>query len=174
MISIIGLFFLFINLNTIFALQAAINLRSLNFGSTKKYHSKFLDNRYNPTRNSFYESQTQRSFRLGFGSSDIASAFNVATFLPQPFWLLMILVPNSDLTKKLMGSWFSIFLFSLVHLFIVIISASQEDGTAPIAEFSKVFDPAGNPQQAMLGMMTYPNFVSGTTMLHSVSFNIAF
>eukprot|EP01036_Dinobryon_divergens_P029153 gene29152-38216_t len=59
-----------------------------------------------------------------------------------------------------MGSWFSIFSFSLVHLFIVIVSASQEDGTAPIAEFSKVFDPAGNPQQAMLGMMTYPNFVS--------------
>lgn len=160
MISI-GLFFFFISFNTIFALQAAINLRSLNVGNTK-YHSKFLDNRYyNPKCNAFYESQTQRSFRLGFGTSDIASAFNVATFLPQPFWLLMILVPNSDLTKKLMGSWFSIFSFSLVHLFIVIVSASQEDGTAPIVEFSKVFDPAGNPQQAMLGMMTYPNFVSG-------------
>ena len=165
----IGFFFLFINFNNIFALQAAINLRSLNFGNTK-YHSKFLDNRYNPTKcNTFYESQTHRSFRLGFGTSDIASAFNVATFLPQPLWLLMILAPNSDLTKKLMGSWFSIFSFSLVHLFIVIVSASQEDGTAPIAEFSKVFDPAGNPQQAMLGMMTYPNFVSGIYSNYNVT-----
>lgn len=33
----------------------------------------------------------------------IHTAFSVATFLPQPFWLLMILLPNSDITKRIMG-----------------------------------------------------------------------
>jgi hypothetical protein len=33
----------------------------------------------------------------------IHSAFTVATFLPQPFWLLIILLPNTAITKKIMG-----------------------------------------------------------------------
>jgi hypothetical protein len=33
----------------------------------------------------------------------IHTAFSVATFLPQPFWLLMILAPNAKLTKQIMG-----------------------------------------------------------------------
>ena len=33
----------------------------------------------------------------------IHSAFTVATFLPQPFWLLMILAPKAKMTKKIMG-----------------------------------------------------------------------
>ena len=33
----------------------------------------------------------------------IHTAFTVATFLPQPFWLLMILFPKSSITKKIMG-----------------------------------------------------------------------
>lgn len=32
----------------------------------------------------------------------IHTAFSVATFLPQPFWLLMILLPNAKITKKIM------------------------------------------------------------------------
>lgn len=148
---VFGLFFLLINLNLVFAFQARNYLHNRITKHSNYHHFKVP----------CCESQNQRSFKLAFGTSDIATAFNVATFLPQPFWLLMILAPNSDLTKKLMGSWFSLLSFSLVHLFIVIVSASQEDGTAPIAEFSKVFDPAGNPLQGMLGMMTYPNFVSG-------------
>lgn len=35
---------------------------------------------------------------------------------------------------------------ALVHLFVVAVSASQADGTAPLAEFNDVFNPAGNPQ----------------------------
>ena len=42
----------------------------------------------------------------------------------------------------------------------MVVSASQPDGTAPMAEFSDVFDPSGDPQQAMVGMMRYPNFVT--------------
>ena len=33
----------------------------------------------------------------------IHDAFSVATFLPQPFWLLLILIPNNGITKKIMG-----------------------------------------------------------------------
>ena len=33
----------------------------------------------------------------------IHTAFSVATFLPQPFWLLMIVFPKSSVTKKIMG-----------------------------------------------------------------------
>ena len=132
-----------------------------------------------------------------FTNEDVKQAFNVATFLPQPFWLLLIFIPNTTFTKKVMGglgtclyvvyhlmmqmvtfgngksfshiNLFSSFqfkitevvgLFALVHLFIVITSAAQTDGTAPLAEFNDVFNPAGDPQNAMLGMMKYPNFVS--------------
>ena len=105
--------------------------------------------------------------KLAFGNGDISTAFNVATFLPQPFWLLMILLPNADITKKVIGSWLSVVTFSLVHLFIVVVSANQVDGTAPIKEFAGVFDPAGNPQLALLGMMQYPNFVSGMSTENS-------
>ena len=62
-------------------------------------------------------------------------------------------------------SWWPIIAFSLIHVAIVAISATQSDGVAPIAEFNEVFDVGGfpfsdKPQQAMLHMMTYPNFVS--------------
>mmetsp|Transcript_10060 Transcript_10060/g.14756 ORF Transcript_10060/g.14756 Transcript_10060/m.14756 type:complete len:247 (+) Transcript_10060:47-787(+) len=96
-------------------------------------------------------------------NENIKLAFNAATFGPQILWLLMILVPNATITKKIMGSYTPIIAFSLVHLFIVIASATQENGTAPIAEFNDVFafDPTGNgSQSAMVNMMRYPNFVS--------------
>jgi len=38
-----------------------------------------------------------------FTPDSIKGAFNVATFLPQPFWLLPILLPKADITKKLFG-----------------------------------------------------------------------
>eukprot|EP00816_Leptocylindrus_hargravesii_P012710 CAMPEP_0196824138 /NCGR_PEP_ID=MMETSP1362-20130617/90604_1 /TAXON_ID=163516 /ORGANISM="Leptocylindrus danicus, Strain CCMP1856" /LENGTH=231 /DNA_ID=CAMNT_0042204293 /DNA_START=85 /DNA_END=780 /DNA_ORIENTATION=+ len=95
-----------------------------------------------------------------FTPDSIKGAFNVATFLPQPFWLLPILLPKADITKKLFGDFKVITLFCLVHFFIVTASILQPDGTAPMAEFADVFDPSGNPQAAMVGMMQYPNFVS--------------
>lgn len=44
---------------------------------------------------------TETSYRVS--SEPIHTAFSVATFLPQPFWLLMILAPKSTWTKKIMG-----------------------------------------------------------------------
>ena len=96
--------------------------------------------------------------------------YNLA-FFPQPFWLLMILAPNWSFTNKvikkestittqyamltelnvqILKPWWSVVAFSLVHLFIVVVSASQTDGTAPLAEFAGVFDPSGDPQEVSL------------------------
>lgn len=99
---------------------------------------------------------------LAFTNEDIHFAFSVATFAPQPFWSLMILAPRWSVTRAIMRPILPVLLFSLVHLFIVVVSAGQEGGTAPIAEFAGVFDPApeADPQAAMVNMMRYENFVS--------------
>ena len=97
----------------------------------------------------------------GFLSNgSIKQAFNLATFGPQLPWLFLILIPNTEVTKKLFGDLKVVTFFALVHFFIVAASIVQPDGTAPMAEFADVFDPSGDPQGAMIGMMKYPNFVS--------------
>jgi hypothetical protein len=90
----------------------------------------------------------------------IQQAFSAATFFPQPFWLFLVLLPNASFTKKLMGGMEIVTLTCLIHFFIVVTSIGEPGATAPLEEFSGVFDPAGNPQAAFLGMMQYPNFVS--------------
>jgi Domain of unknown function (DUF4281) len=91
----------------------------------------------------------------------IHTAFTVATFAPQPFWLLMILLPNSTLTKRIMGGLQVPLLLCAVHLLIVLASLSADGGTAPLAEFNDVFDLSGDPQKAFMGMTSnYPNFVA--------------
>jgi hypothetical protein len=90
----------------------------------------------------------------------IISAFKAATFLPQPLWLLLILAPGWQGTKRLMGDLTAVLGFSAVHLFIVGFSITQPGGTAPIEEFAKVFDPLGDPLGAFMSMTQYPNFVS--------------
>ena len=40
---------------------------------------------------------------VGVSPEPIHTAFTVATFLPQPFWLLIILLPSANLTKRIMG-----------------------------------------------------------------------
>ena len=41
---------------------------------------------------------------VGTSPEPIHTAFSIATFGPQPFWLLLILLPKAEITKKLMGS----------------------------------------------------------------------
>ena len=107
-------------------------------------------------------STTLSSLSTILSNDNIKQAFSLATFGPQYLWLLMILIPNTKITKQIMGGYTPIILFSLLHLFIVIASASQTNGTAPILEFNGVFDPSpeADPQGAMIHMMTYPNFVT--------------
>ena len=86
-------------------------------------------------------------------TDNIKVAFSVATFFPQLPWLFLILLPNAGVTKKLLGGYEVVTLCCLVHFFIVTASIAQPDGTAPMAEFADVFDPSGDPQRAMVGMM---------------------
>lgn len=98
---------------------------------------------------------------IGIGNDgQIDAAFRAATFAPQPFWMLMILLPKWSGTKKIMGPLPTVLGLCLIHLFIVVVSATQPSGTAPISEFAGVFDPNGDPQSAMMGMMGNRRFVS--------------
>ena len=60
-------------------------------------------------------------------------------------------VDQSPVAKAIMRPYTVPLLFSLVHLGIISLSITAEGGTAPIAEFAGVFDPAGEPQKAMVG-----------------------
>lgn len=98
---------------------------------------------------------------VGVSPEPIHTAFSFATFGPQPFWLLMILLPNNELTKKIMGRLDLVIFFCLVHFFIVSASIVQPGATAPLLEFNDVFDPAKDSQAAFMNMVTnYPNFVA--------------
>lgn len=93
----------------------------------------------------------------------IDAGVSLVTFAPQPFWLLLILAPNMEITKKVMGPLSPILLLSLVHLAVVVLAASQdglETGTAPIAIFMDVFDPALNQLDGMERLFAYRNFVA--------------
>lgn len=50
----------------------------------------------------------------------------------------------------------------MVHFGIVIASIATEGSgaTAQLAEFNNVFDPSGDPQNAFMKMVTFPNFVA--------------
>ena len=53
--------------------------------------------------------------------------------------------------------------YAIIHFFIVASSIAMQGSevTAPLSEFNDVFDPAGDSQQAFMGMVTkYPNFVA--------------
>mmetsp|Transcript_23682 Transcript_23682/g.71026 ORF Transcript_23682/g.71026 Transcript_23682/m.71026 type:complete len:231 (+) Transcript_23682:108-800(+) len=100
--------------------------------------------------------------------ADVVTLFNVVTFVPQPLWILMILSGcgvAKPVADAVMRPWAPVVAFSLCHVAIVVVSATQPSGVAPIAEFNEVFDPAGfpfsaAPQAAMQHMMQYVNFVS--------------
>ena len=138
------------------------------FATSRKVHmelnvlqeSSLLDAYSNTPLNDIVTTSMSLASNSFLSNDNIKKAFNVATFGPQILWLLMILIPNAKITKSIMGGYNAIVAFSLVHLFIVVASASQDQGTAPLVEFNDVFNPAGDPQAAMIGMMKYPNFVS--------------
>lgn len=102
-------------------------------------------------------------------SAVVSIAFNVATFLPQYLWLLMVFAPDWSVTKKVMEPLWPVLLFSAVHLFIVFaVASTNDDNLADFTELAKVFDPRVNlnffgdfgPQASMMNMMKSPGFVS--------------
>jgi hypothetical protein len=146
-------------------MQTASSLRSVkskesvfNINAGDKINSQL--NAFDPSALASMDSSSLLTSLEVLTNENISKAFNVATFGPQILWAFMILIPNTKFTKTIMGSYAPIIAFSLVHLFIVVASALQDNGTAPLVEFNDVFDPSGDPQAAMINMMRYPNFVS--------------
>jgi len=63
----------------------------------------------------------------------IATGFEVVTLLPQPFWLLLVFLPNWIGTRKLFEPIGPLALLALAHLLIVVLSTQgSPDVTAPL------------------------------------------
>ena len=82
------------------------------------------------------------------------------TFAPQFLWILMIALPKSELTERIMGPIGPIIGLSLVHLAVVLLAASAPGGTEPIAIFADVFDPAKSQLDGMVRLFEVRDFVA--------------
>lgn len=93
----------------------------------------------------------------------IETGVSFDTFAPQFLWLPMIVAPNSDLSKKIMGGSngiTAIVALALVHLGIVMTAAAQEGSIDQIKIFGEVFDPSMSQLGGMQKLFQYPNFVA--------------
>ena len=79
---------------------------------------------FKPTRSAadrVASSSTSLAYQIS--PEPIHTAFSVATFGPQIFWLLMIVFPTKDITKKVMGgfgtwlAWTELHVFKTIGLF---------------------------------------------------------
>jgi hypothetical protein len=90
----------------------------------------------------------------------IDAGVSFETFAPQFLWLPIILAPNSQLTKKIMGSLWPLLSLGAVHLAIVVTAATQEGALDQIAIFLEVFDPSLSQLAGMQKLFAFPNFVA--------------
>lgn len=66
---------------------------------------------------------------------------------------MLNLVSNNTTDERLLSGILSFQQYVLMIGFHIRYTCCTTDGTAPMAEFADVFDPAGDPQKAMVGMM---------------------
>eukprot|EP00546_Thalassionema_frauenfeldii_P006857 CAMPEP_0178919916 /NCGR_PEP_ID=MMETSP0786-20121207/14707_1 /TAXON_ID=186022 /ORGANISM="Thalassionema frauenfeldii, Strain CCMP 1798" /LENGTH=190 /DNA_ID=CAMNT_0020593909 /DNA_START=162 /DNA_END=734 /DNA_ORIENTATION=- len=100
---------------------------------------------------------------LNLSPQDVIEAgVSFDTFAPQFLWLPMIVAPESDLTKKIMGTnGIALILgLALVHLAIVVTAAAQEGALDQILIFKEVFEPSNSQLGGMQKLFQYPNFVA--------------
>jgi hypothetical protein len=92
----------------------------------------------------------------------IAFAFEFVTLVPQPFWLLMVLAPNSKVTRAVFEPIEPLAALALAHLLIVGLSTqgSPDTGTAPLELFNGLFDANEDGLATYLELGTYKNFVA--------------
>lgn len=87
---------------------------------------------------------------------EMVASFNLATFSPQVFWLLMILAPTSPVTRAVMGSWIPVILAASIHFFVDSVGFTQPGALEEAAKFGQVFDPTIPPTQWASGEVTGP------------------
>ena len=85
-----------------------------------------------------------------FAAPLIDLGVRVDTFLPQFAWLLIVALPQSKITERIMGPIGPILALSLIHLGIVGLAATSPGGTEPILIFADVFDPAQSQLDGMV------------------------
>ena len=90
----------------------------------------------------------------------IEAGVSFDTFAPQFLWLLIILFPESKITKDVMGPITPIIGLSLVHLTIVLVAAAQEGALEQVLIFQEVFDPSMSQLAGMQKLFEIPNFVA--------------
>ena len=90
----------------------------------------------------------------------IEAGVSFDTFAPQFLWLLIILFPESKITKDVMGPITPIIGLSLVHLTIVLVAAAQEGALEQVLIFKEVFDPSMSQLEGMQKLFEIPNFVA--------------
>ena len=94
------------------------------------------------------------------GPEVIDAAVSFDTFAPQFLWVLMVALPSSKVTERVMGPIAPILALSLVHLAIVLTAAAAPGGTEPIAIFADVFDPAKSQLDGMVRLFEVRDFVA--------------
>lgn len=97
----------------------------------------------------------------------IHTIFSIATSLPQPFFLWLIVFPKSQFTKRFLGNIQVPVVMALLYLAVVVSSvvlansASPGGATASLNEFMGVFSPSGDPQAALVHLaQTSPDLVA--------------
>ena len=94
------------------------------------------------------------------GPEVIDGAVSFDTFAPQFLWLLIVVLPRSELTAKVMGPIAPLLGLSLVHIAIVLLAATAPGGTEPVKIFADVFDPAQSQLDGMVRLFTVRDFVA--------------
>jgi len=101
------------------------------------------------------------STSVGLSAQEIIEAgVSFDTFAPQFLWLLIIGLPEADITKKIMGPIVPIVTLALVHLLIVAVAAAQEGALDQVLIFREVFDPSLSQLAGMQKLFEIPNFVA--------------
>ena len=90
----------------------------------------------------------------------IEAGVSFDTFAPQFLWLLIIGLPEADITKKIMGPIVPIVGLALVHFTIVAVAAAQEGALDQVLIFQEVFDPSLSQLAGMQKLFEIPNFVA--------------
>lgn len=100
----------------------------------------------------------------------IVASFNLATFSPQLFWLMMILAPRSAATRVVMGSWIPVLFAASIHLFVDAVGLTSEGALEEAATFGQVFDPTIPPTMWASGEVLGP--LTGFTRTYAGKSNL--
>ncbi|MFM7366055.1 MAG: ABA4-like family protein [Cuspidothrix sp.] len=87
---------------------------------------------------------------------NISDLFNVANVFVLPFWLLMILLPNWNITRKVMESYIPFVVLAGVYLYLFVTSITPENAAAlsnpQLADIARFF---GNETAAATGWIHF-------------------